>query len=689
MHADPLIQAFFEEASELLADFEAGLLRLEETPADTELLNRIFRSAHTLKGNSAMLGFEDVAHFTHVLEDLLDQLRKGQRVVTPHVVDTLLASQDVVRVLLARVQVGSPTAPEERATADRVVEALRALLRGDPACATGPASEPTKPAATAERTLYEIRFRPPADVLRRGLDPMEIVRDVARLGEVLQVKLQADDLPPLGGLDPEQSYLSWQVWLMSGRPRAEVEACFDFVADPAAVRIDALEMDAAGGPAAGQSPAAGHAESSHPAAAQEARVTAAPPAVVEATSIRVAVEKVDRLINLVGELVISQSMVAQTVSGFTPDRLPALREAVAAMDRHARELHERMMAVRMVPIKTLFGRFPRLVRDLTMAVGKHAVLEVAGEETELDKTVIEKIGDPLTHLVRNAVDHGLESLEQRRAAGKLEAGTVRLEAYQQGGNIYIEVGDDGHGLDRDRIVRKAVQNGLIGPDQSLTDEEAWALIFRPGLSTAEKVTEVSGRGVGMDVVKRNVEALGGRITIHSSPGRGTTFKIKLPLTLAIVDGQSVRVGGETYIIPLVSIVESVRPRPDMMHLVLEGGEAITIRGQVLPVLRLHRQFDVPGAVEDPTHGLMVIVEHEGLKVAVLVDELFGQQQVVIKSLEHNFKKIDGVAGATILGDGRVALILDVPGLVAQARAGRQVRAQPEGRAQASVLVSAA
>jgi two-component system chemotaxis sensor kinase CheA len=396
------------------------------------------------------------------------------------------------------------------------------------------------------------------------------------------------------------------------------------------------------------------------------RTTTAPAA--EASSIRVPVEKVDRLINLVGELVITQSMVAQTVAAFTPDKLGTLIDAVAQMDRHARELHERMMAVRMIPIRSLFARFPRVVRDLAGAVGKQVALETSGEETELDKTVIERIGDPLTHLIRNAVDHGLESPDTRREAGKSPAGRVTLRAYQQGGNIYIEVGDDGRGIDRERVRAKAVAQGLCGADETLGDAATLALIFRPGFSTAEKVTEVSGRGVGMDVVRQNVEALGGSIAIDSEPGAGTTFRIKLPLTLAILDGQLLIVGAQTYVLPILSIVESVRPRREQLNRVLARGETISIRGHAVPMLRLHRVLGVPPGREDATQGLVVIVEQDGRRAALLVDDLGGQQQVVIKSLETNFDKVRGVAGATILGDGRVTLILDVPGLLALARA---------------------
>jgi two-component system chemotaxis sensor kinase CheA len=704
MTDDPLIAAFFEEAAELLSDFEAGLLQLEETPDDPDLLNRIFRSAHTLKGNSSMLGFEEIARFTHALEDLLDQLRKGRRVVTPRVVDTLLASEDVVRSLLGRARAGGAAASSEEAqTVERVLGALRALLDGQEPVDVperAPVATPPPPPPTGERMLYEIEFRPPADLFGRGLDPMQVLQDLENLGEVVQVSLLTDGLPSLAEMDPERCYLGWRIWLMSTAQRALVESRFDFVADAGAVKIDALEMGGGDPPATdassedaepagtaapaepapppavretpGTAPTAGAAPGApSPApAATEPRRAAAAPVAAESTTIRVPVEKVDRLINLVGELVITQSMVAQAASDFSIEKLAALQSAVSQMDRHARELHERMMAVRMLPIKTLFARFPRLVRDLTSSAGKSAVLEMSGEETELDKTVIEKIGDPLTHLVRNAVDHGLEMPDVRRAAGKPEQGRLGFKAYQQGGNIYIEVSDDGKGLDRDKIHTKARDLGLAG-DEPLTDEQVFGLIFRAGFSTADKITEVSGRGVGMDVVRQNVEALGGSIAISSERGKGTTFRIKLPLTLAILDGQLLSIGAQCYVLPIASIVESIRPVSAAITTVFGRGETVTVRGQAVPVIRLCTLLGVEPRTTDLTRALVVIVEHEGHLAALGVDELLGQQQVVIKSLEQNFQKADGVAGATILGDGRVALILDVPGLVALARDGRR------------------
>ena len=691
MTDDPLIAAFFEEAAELLADFEAGLLELEETPADVALLNRIFRSAHTFKGNSSMLGFEEIARFTHALEDLLDQLRKGRRPVTPKVIDSLLASEDVLRSLLARASAGGAEASAEEAqTLERVLGALRALSEGQEpvdvperaAVAQAPAPPPPPSGA---RMLYEIEFRPSTDLFRRGLDPMQVLQDLENLGEIIQISLISDGLPALTEMDPERCYLGWRIWLVSTAERSLVESRFDFVAEPADVKIEAMEMGggAEPAPAVDEAPADVPAATEAPAPptasvapvaaatpAAEARRSAAPAASTENATIRVPVEKVDRLINLVGELVITQSMVAQAASEFSIEKLAALQSAVSQMDRHARELHERMMAVRMLPIKTLFARFPRLVRDLTASAGKSAVLEMSGEETELDKTVIEKIGDPLTHLVRNAVDHGLELPDVRRAAGKPEQGRLGFKAYQQGGNIYIEISDDGKGLDRDKIHAKARDLGLAG-DEPLTDEQVFLFIFRAGFSTADKITEVSGRGVGMDVVRQNVEALGGSIAISSERGKGTTFRIKLPLTLAILDGQLLSIGAQCYVLPIASIVESIRPVASAITTVFGRGETVTVRGQAVPVIRLCTLLGVEPRTNDLTKALVVIVEHEGHLAALGVDELLGQQQVVIKSLEQNFQKADGVAGATILGDGRVALILDVPGLVALARDARR------------------
>jgi two-component system, chemotaxis family, sensor kinase CheA len=673
VNLDPTRELFFEEAAELLRDFEDGLLRLEQTAGDRETLNRVFRSAHTLKGNSAMLGLTAIARFTHALENVLMRLRAGEIAVTRPAADTLLASADVLRALLHQARENEDG---EVPRFDEVLEALQAFARTGEAAGPPRAEAPGRAEPAAE-AWYEIQFVPPRDLLRRGLDPVRILDALGALGVLDRVEPHAPGLPPLGDMDPEDAYLGFTGWLRSREPRARIEACFEFVADADAVRI-----------AARPGPGPGPREAERPALAPSGEAVGGGARVVEgdgadasrlSATIRVPTEKVDRLINLVGELVITQSMVARIVTDFTPECLEALRDAVGQMDRHARDLQERVMAVRMLPIRTVFNRFPRVVRDLAQARGKEVRIEAAGEETELDKSIIELISDPLTHLVRNAVDHGIERPEVRRQAGKDEVGCIKLRAYQLGGNIYIEVGDDGGGLNRERILAKAIEGQLVSSDEALGDEQVFALIFLPGFSTAEQVDEVSGRGVGMDVVKRNLEALGGSVTIQSEPGRGTTFRVKLPLTLAILDGQSVQVGPETYILPLVSIVESVQPKRGDLNAVFGSGETVTVRGQVLPMLRLHRLFAIAPRSEDPTRGLVVIVEHDGRKVALLVDDLLGQQQVVIKSLETNFQKLPGVAGATILGDGRVALILDVPGLAVLGRsAARQPRPVPAG-----------
>jgi two-component system chemotaxis sensor kinase CheA len=566
MRSNSLHFAFFEEANERLAEYEEALVQLEEAPQDTILLNRIFRCAHNLKSGSALMGFHEIATFTHALEALLDRLRSGVEALTPPIVDTLLASADAIRDLLDRAKSGNvPNSLESPKSAKKALAAIHIHLEnpGQANGATGALLEQTE------------------TVHREG--PAKISA--------------SDDLPNSLPLDSALPF-----------------------------RRRANDQDAA-------------------------------------TSIRVSTERVDLLINLVGELVITQSIVSQTAACLTPDNLAVLHEAIAQMDRHARELHERIMAIRMVPVKQLFARFPRMARDLAAAVGKKVTLEMHGEETELDKTVMEKISDPLAHLIRNAIDHGLELPHGRQAAGKPEAGSVRLEAYQQGGNIYIEVADDGRGLDRDRIVDKAIRDGLIAPNQRLSDDEAFALIFRPGFSTVEHVTEISGRGVGMDVVKRNLESLGGSITIRSEAGRGARFRIKLPLTVAILDGQLVRVADQVYVLPLTALLESMRPASGSLHTIAGGGDVVMLRGQALPLLKLHRLFDVATPITDPIRGLVMIVEYEDRQAAILVDEVLGQQQVVIKSLETNFKKVEGVSGATILGDGRVALLLDVAELM--------------------------
>jgi two-component system chemotaxis sensor kinase CheA len=685
MNLDTMAAAFFEEANELLADFESGLLKLENSPDDAELLNRIFRCAHTLKGNSAMLGFDAVSHFTHALEDLLDKLRKADLNVDGGVIDVLLQSLDIVKELVGEAK---GEAEVDNARLSAVLAAISGIVKGEkPAAgqklepeargAQAQQAVPVPPAAAvpARETLYEIRFAPPPAVFARGLDPLICLEGLSTLGQFVQITTETSALPPLAELDPERCYLSWTIWLLSTSSEETIRECFEFVADGDAVSVQGLPSD--GEESATASSADSGEREEQPG---EKKASAAPKAIQggaekkpaggaqqESGSIRVATEKVDKLINLVGEIVIVQSMIHQVVTDFSAEKLYRLQEAVTDMERNTRELQERVMAVRMLPIGNVFSRFPRLVRDLANTFNKNIALQIVGEDTELDKGVIERIGDPLTHLIRNAIDHGVDTPEERRQAGKPEQGLVRLQAFHQGGNVVIEVADDGRGLNTDKIRQKAIEQGLISASDTITDDQVHMLIFQAGFSTAAVVTDVSGRGVGMDVVRKNVEALKGSITIQTEKGRGTTFRIKLPLTLAILDGLTLQVGEQIFIVPLTSIVESIRPSAENVKTVLGKGEIVVVRGQFLPLLRLHRLFSVTGKTTDPTQALVVILENEGNQAALMVDELVGQQQVVIKSLETHYQKVEGVAGATIMGDGRVALILDVAELVQMAQ----------------------
>ncbi|MBZ5608420.1 MAG: chemotaxis protein CheA [Acidobacteriia bacterium] len=640
-------ETFFQEAAEHLAEMEAGLLRLEQNSFDPELLNAIFRAAHSIKGAAGMFGLEDVARFTHALESLLDGMRAGTITVTPEHSDVLLRANDVLRELLAAAADGTASP----ARMEAVLGELYVAQRSSPERADSPGRVREQDRKSGRRQ-YRVHFRPAAEIFAQGMDPLLVLRDLAQIGEPAEVEIDLASLPALASLDPEQCHLAWNVRVLTGKTEQEIRDIFAFVEDGAEIRIQVES--------AGTEPAA--APVATPAAAAQQT-----PANAREASIRVATSKVDKLIDLVGELVIAQSMAKEIADHFSTPRLSQLQEAVAVMERHIRELQERVMSVRMLPIGHIFGRFPRLVRDVSVQLGKDVRLQIAGEDTELDKSVVEQMGDPLTHLIRNAIDHGIESPEDRRRSGKPEQGLIRLAASHQAGSVIVEVSDDGGGLDTDAIRRKALERGLIGASDSLSEDQVRELIFAPGFSTAPAVSDLSGRGVGMDVVKRNVAALNGSVSLASEPGRGTTVRISLPLTLAILDGLLLKVGSETYVLPLVAIVESIRPAAGQVRLVAGRGEVALVRGEALPLLRLHGLFGIPTQVQDPCQGLTVIIEHGGQRFALLVDELLGQQQVVIKSLEANYRKVEGVLGATILGDGRAALILDVGGLSQVAR----------------------
>jgi two-component system chemotaxis sensor kinase CheA len=517
-------------------------------------------------------------------------------------------------------------------------------------------------------------------MLRTGNDPLLMIRELHALGE-LAVQTDRSRLPGLAEMDAGQAYLAWTFQLTTDKGRDAIDEVFEFVAgDTADITVDEVgqapadeEGDGWGlfappPPPAPVPAAAPPAEAPHPHAATPAAPHAAPApgggaGGVHTASIRVDLDRIDRLVNMVGELVITQAMLGQQASHFSVESHPELIQGLQELSHHTRELQESVMAIRAQPVKALFSRAPRLVRDLSAKLGKQARLVMSGENTEVDKTVIEQLSDPLTHLIRNSLDHGIEGPDERLAKGKPAEGTIHLGAEHRSGRIIIEVSDDGAGINRRRVYDKAVDKGLVERGAALTDEQIDQLIFAPGFSTAEQVSDVSGRGVGMDVVRKNIQDVGGRVVVQSTPGEGSRFILSLPLTLAVMDGMLVSVGGQRYVLPLTNIVESLRPNAQQARSLVDVGDVLTIRGEYIPLVRLYQLFGVRNALTDPTRGLVVVVETEGGdRIGVLVDELLGQQQVVIKSLDSNYRPVEGISAATILGDGRVALILDVGAL---------------------------
>jgi two-component system chemotaxis sensor kinase CheA len=659
------LATFYEESFEGLEIMEAELLNLDVGDADNETINTIFRAAHSIKGGSGTFGLTAVSDFTHVMETLLDEMRDGRRQVTQEAVNILLSSVDVLREMLTALRDGTAV------DTDRVAEMqqqLDALLGKSNSAAQGD-DQAQSSYVKSDFKLWNIEFRPHLDMLRTGNDPVRMFRELATLGE-LSAEVDISDMPEWEQLSPEESYLSWKLTLNSDVEEPAIQEVFEWVEDECDLKISQAaglftEPQAAAPHTETKAEAAGAATAAKPSTDESAKSQARKPATGGDTSIRVSIDKVDELINMVGELVITQSMLGQYGEAESIDAtgIEKLRDGLAQLERNTRELQEGVMRIRMLPISFAFQRFPRLVHDLSSKLEKNIQLKMSGEQTELDKTVMEKIGDPLVHLVRNSLDHGIEKPEIRKEKGKPEQGTVHLNAFHQGGNIVIEIIDDGAGLNKEKIISKAIERGLIAQDETITDEQAHDLIFHPGFSTADAVSDVSGRGVGMDVVRKNIRSLGGTVEVTSQPDIGSTFTIRLPLTLAILDGQLVRVGEETYIVPLISIIESLQVKTDKVKTVSGKGEVYRLRDEYIPIVRLYHVFGITPENYDLTAGLLVVVEAEGEKVALFVDDLLGQQQVVIKSLETNFKKVDGVSGATILGDGTVALILDVQGMV--------------------------
>ena len=616
---EQFLQVFFEEAEEHLANLEHLLLTLDTQAPDQEALDGIFRAAHSIKGASGMFGFDDLSALTHVLETLLDKLRSGRMALQAEMVDVFLAARDVLAQLLAAHQ--NQREDPDIAVSDTLAR-LQRFIDQAPSAA---------PVVTEEPAFGLFDDAPTADDAFGFFDDAPGLPNPAATDESY-------------GLFDAPANTGSAYGLFEDAPGTPPQAEAATPAPPAPPVEERRSGDRRGSDRrnndrrSGDSARSGDSESS---------------------SIRVSVEKIDSLINQVGELVITQAMLAQLAAELDPSLFEAIHQALGQLEHNTRELQESVMSIRMLPISFIFNRFPRLVRDTAGKLGKQVELQLQGEHTELDKGVIEKLTDPLTHIIRNSVDHGIETPEERRAAGKPEHGTVRLAAYHQGGRIVVEISDDGRGLARDKIIAKARQQGLAVSDE-MPDSEVWQLVFMPGFSTAEVVTDLSGRGVGMDVVRRNISAIGGRIDIDSMAGVGTRISIRLPLTLAILDGMIVAAQRVHYVIPLTYIVESLQPQLDDVHS-LSGnrGTVIRVRGEYLPLLALHDLLDNGGAAPAPTEAIVLILEAEGEKFALLVDDLVGQQQVVIKSLEQNFRRIDGITGATIMGDGSVALILDI------------------------------
>ena len=677
-------EAFFEESFEAIEGMEAALLELDVGAPDPALINTIFRVAHSIKGGSGMFGFNDVMSFTHTLETLLEELRSQRMTVTQEITNVLLQSVDVLREMLKAVQTKDQMDAQRVSDLQFDLELIVAQKRrAQPATAPLPPVQPqdaatdTQTPALSDESLWRISFSPSPHMLARGNDPLRMISDLQRLGSV---EVQADDsrLARLEDHDAEACSLSWTMTVRGAVSLSDLEDIFAWAEGDCELAIEPVPPPAAVVSSGEPAPASPDGEPVPISRAMDMRKKAAEQpanaarprasgqgahAGADTSSIRVSTEKIDELMNIVGEVVITQSMLMEVGASLEGAVAEKLNTGLMQLERHVRELQEGVMRVRMLPISFVFSRFPRLVRDLSQQLGKQVNLKMTGEHTELDKTVLDKIGDPLVHLVRNSVDHGIELPERRAAGGKPPAGTVHLNAFHRGGAIIVEVSDDGAGLNRDRIISKARERGLIGASEQPTDDAVYELMFLPGFSTAEKTTDVSGRGVGMDVVRRNIAELGGTIDVKSEAGRGSTFTISLPLTLAIVDGQSVSVGEEVYIVPLVNIVESLQLEPGMARRMVDETEVFPFRGEYIPIVRLHALFGAKTTVTELHRGLVMVVEGDGRRVGIFVDDLLGQQQVVIKSIEANYGRVDGVSGATILGEGTVALILDIPGLI--------------------------
>lgn len=691
MVEENLQQIFIEEASDLLKDLENCLIELEDRPTDFELINQIFRAMHTIKGSAALTGMTDISDFVHHAEDLLDQIRHETIEVNPDIIDILLKSADVVKAMVNALYDSSIIVPKQRKK--DLIESINFFKLEDKKVKIKThdksINEPTK-----GEKIFKIKLDLNESFFATGTDPILLIEDLEQLGRILDININLTRIPEIFELKSENCYLKWQLILKTNETINQIHEVFLFVESDNKISIDDVTENYDGdfdktlankltGEILVEKGILDKRDIDESLEKQnklgdilenQGKLPREPidrliqeqsesRKIQEKSKIKVDADKLENLINSMADLVISQARLRELTITNQEKVSMELSNALDEMDTKLRSLQEDIMSTRMIPVGNTFIRYKRLVRDLSQEQNKNIKFVLKGKETELDKTVIEKIADPLKHMIRNAIDHGIETKEEREESGKNPEARLELNAYHKEGKIIIEVSDDGGGLDKEKILKKAIENGVISAEDELSEPEIYNLIMAPGFSTKDVVTETSGRGVGMDVVKNNIENLRGSINITSKKGQGTTFRLKLPLTLAIIDGMKVKVGDDYFIIPLNSIVEFIRPKPEHFKTIESKGEAIQIRENYLSLARLYEILDIEPNVIDPAKGLVVVVQENNKQICILVDEIIGQQQAVIKSLEDNYTYVEGMAGAAILGDGNVAMILDIATII--------------------------
>ena len=699
--SDEFISIFISEANEIVEGLENDLVLLEDNKSDEDLLNKIFRSAHTLKSSAGTVGFTTMSELNHVAENLLEKVRSGKLDVTPKMITVLLEFLDTVKIMLQNIIDG-------KGEADGVnnIESLKAKIKaiadGNENIETVATPEPKRetqkteelkeevkeakveePEKSSGLNMFHIDMGFKATIFDNGIDPLMFLNDLKAIGTIKNLKIDYSNVPTISSLeDPYACYTQFSLYLETNSTIEQVQNIFLFVIDDNDINISDVKGNVQGDKNKSQTEVQElvetkkeetHIEETKENTLQsEAKTEQAKPQAPAAKSssaklqapstVRVDTRKLDSLMNLIGELVIAQSRIMQLTQSLDIDN--GLKEAVSSMDRTSRQIQEEVMNIRMMPVGPIFNQFHRYVRDLNLELNKEVKLVLKGETTEIDKNMLEQLSDPLKHIIRNSMDHGIEKTkEERIERGKPEFGTITMSAAHQEGHVVIEVSDDGNGLNKEKIYNKAIEKGLLSKDGKYTDAEIYRTIFSPGLSTAEKITDISGRGVGMDVVRANVEKMKGKIEIKSEEGKGSTFIIKLPLTLAIIEGITFALGEQIYIMPLISIIEQMKVKNEQIKPFEGRGEMIKIRDEYLPLIRLHKVFEIDTQVDDIDNGIVVVVEAGYRRCAIFVDELLDQQQVVIKSLDSAFSKHSGISGGTILGDGRIALIIDIQGLV--------------------------